>query len=183
MAEEAVKLTAEETIKGIIASAKAGNVTDHTTADGKESWKITMGSDTYRVEVADRQSKKGKAFNKNNLYRLEVDGETVKEKTVNLGQWKKKLFYTLVYCLRDGKVFQKIAQDPAKVRAIAKDMKANPDNYVKTETEIKGTYNGKPIVVSRVKKTFTTGKTLYRVTLSECGIVTMKGSQLQPLFK
>lgn len=180
MAEETVKLTAEETIKGIIASAKAGNVSDHVSADGKESWKITMGGETYRVEVADRQSKHGKAFNKNNLYRLNEDGS---EKTVNLGSWKKKLFYTLVYCLQEGKIFHKIEQDPTKVRAIAKDMKANPANYTKTETEIKGTYNGKPIVVSRVKKTFPSGKSLYRVTLSECGITTMKGSQLMPLFK
>lgn len=180
MTEETVKLTAEETIKGIIASAKAGNVSDHTAVDGKESWKITMNGVTYRVEVADRQSKHGRAFNKNNLYRQTSDGT---EKIVNLGTWKKKLFYTLVYCLRDGKVFTKIAQDPTKVRAIAKDMKVNPTNYIKTETEIKGTYNGTPIVVRRVKKTFDSGKSLYRVTLSESGIITMKGSQLMPLFK
>lgn len=183
MAEETVKLTAEETIKGIIASAKAGNVSDHTCQDGTESWTITMDGQKYQVEVSDRQSKKGRTFNKNNLYLLEQEGESVKKKVVNLGQWKKKLFYTLVYCLQDGKVFHKIEQDPAKVKSIIKDMKANPANYVKSETEIKGTFNGKPIVVKREKKTFNSGKSLYRVTLSECGIVTMKGSQLQPLFK
>ena len=177
---ETTKLTAEETIKGIIASAKAGNVSDHTFKDGIESWKISLGSDTYRVDVTDRQAKTGKAFNKNNLVLLQADG---KEKTINLGEWKKKLFYTLVYCLRGNKVFHKIDQDPKKVRAIIKDMKDNPSNYIKTDTTIKGTWNGKPIVVNREKKTFASGRTLYRVTMTECGIVTMKGSQLQPLFK
>lgn len=173
------KLTAEETIKGIIASAKAGKVSDHVVNDGKESWNISFGGDTYKVEVTSRQSKGGREFNVNNLY--QVNGAECK--TVNLGQWKKKLFYTLVYCLREGKVFHKIEQDPAKVRAIAKDMKNNPGNYVKDADTIKGTFAGRPIVVNRVKKTFKSGKSLYRVTLSECGIVTMKGSQLMSLFK
>jgi hypothetical protein len=54
---------------------------------------------------------------------------------------------------------------------------------VKGEDEITGTFNGKSIKVTRTKKAYKSGKTLCRITLAECGIVTLKGSQLQPLFK
>lgn len=172
----------EETIKGLIASAKAGNVTDHVCADGKESWKIPFNGKNFRVEVIDRLSKKGegKSFNKTNLYLINDDG---KESVYNLGQWKKKLFYTLMYNLRAGKIFHKIEQDPVKVMAIKKDMKENPSNYVKNENMITGSYNGKQIVVNRSKKSYPSGKTQYKVTLTECGVVTLRGSQLNRLFK
>lgn len=172
-------ITAEDTIKGIIASAKAGNVSDHVVVDGKESWKIPFKGQTYKVVVTDKQAKTGKAFNKNELFVCGDDGE----KVVNLGDWKKKLFYTLVYNLREGKVFKKIDQDPKKVRAIREDMKKNPGNYTFTDTSITGTWNGKPIAVNKVAKTYKSGKTLNRITLTECGVVTLKGSQLQHLFK
>lgn len=173
-------ISAENTIKGIIAEAKKGHVADHQTDGAVESWKIPFKGNTYRVVVTDKQAKTGRAFNKNDLFVLADDGS---EKVVNLGEWKKKLFYTLVYALRKGKVFHKIDQDPAKVKAIRADMIKNPGNYVKGEDEITGTYNGKNITVTRTKKAYKSGKTLCRITLSECGVVTLKGSQLQPLFK
>lgn len=172
-------ITAEETIKGIIAAAKQGHVTDHVTDGTVESWKIPFAGNVYKVVVTDKTSKTGKAFNKNELFVCSPAGD----KVVNLGDWKKKLFYTLVYSLRAGKVFRKITQDPVKVKEIRDDMKANPGNYVRTEDRITGTFRGKPIVVSKVKKTYDSGKTLSRITLAECGVVTLKGSQLQPLFK
>ena len=67
--------------------------------------------------------------------------------------------------------------------AIKKDMKENPANYVKNENMITGSYNGKQIVVNRSKKSYPSGKTQYKVTLTECGIVTLRGSQLNRLFK
>ena len=109
-------ISAEETIKGIIAEAKKGNVTDHQTDGAFESWKIPFNGATYRVVVTDKKAKTGKAFNKNDLL---VVGEDGKDKVVNLGEWKKKLFYTLVYALRKGKVFHKIDKDPAKVASEA----------------------------------------------------------------
>lgn len=173
-------ISAEDTIKGIIAEAKKGNVMDHKTDGALESWKIPFNGATYRVVVTDKKAKTGKAFNKNDLL---VVGEDGKDKVVNLGEWKKKLFYTLVYALRKGKVFHKIDKDPAKVKAIKADMVANPGNYVKGENEITGTFAGKAIKVTRCQKKYKSGKTLSRITLAECGVVTLKGSQLQPLFK
>lgn len=173
-------ISAEDTIKGIIAEAKKGNVTDHQSDGTLESWKIPFNGSTYRVVVTDKKAKTGKAFNKNDLL---VVGEDGSEKVVNLGEWKKKLFYTLVYALRKGKVFHKIDQDPAKVKAIKADMIANPGNYVKGEDEITGIFNGTSIKVTRTKKAYKSGKTLCRITLAEHGVVSLKGSQLQPLFK
>ena len=69
------------------------------------------------------------------------------------------------------------------MKAIKADMVANPGNYVKGEDEITGTFNGTSIKVTRTKKAYKSGKTLCRITLAESGVVTLKGSQLQPLFK
>lgn len=171
--------SAEETIRGLIQAAKE-NAPEHQTVDGIESWKITMDGEVYKVSVADRKAKTGRAFNCHGLVKILPDGT---EETVNLGAWKKKLFYTLAYNLQQGKVFKKNEQNPGKVKAIVKDMKENPANYTKSEDLIQGTFNGKPITVSRTKKTYKSGKSMYRITMSECGIVTLKGSQLQPLFK
>ena len=173
-------ISAEDTIKGIIAEAKKGNVTDHQ-VDGKvESWKIPFAGSTYRVVVTDKTARSGKAFNKNDLFVVDKDGN---DKVVNLGDWKKKLFYTLVYALRKGKVFHKIEQNPDKVKAIKADMAANPGNYVLDGDTITGTFDGKAIAIVRAKKKYKSGKVLSRITLTECGVVTLKGAQLQPLFK
>ena len=53
-------ISAEETIKGIIAEAKKGNVTDHQSDGSLESWKIPFSGSTYRVVVTDKKAKTGK---------------------------------------------------------------------------------------------------------------------------
>lgn len=114
--------SAEETIRGLIQAAKE-NAPEHQTVDGIESWKITMDGEVYKVSVVDRKAKTGRAFNCHGLVKILPDGT---EETVNLGAWKKKLFYTLTYNLQQGKVFKKNEQNPTKVKAIVKDMKENP---------------------------------------------------------
>lgn len=173
--------TCEHIIRETIASAKAGNITNHVKTDDKESWTINTAIGNYRVENVSRQSKTHREFNKTNFFEIKDDGT---ERLVNLGEWKKKLFYTLLYCLQDNKVFTKIKQDPAKIKSIAKAIKSNPDAWTMTNDSIKGQIDGTTIEVLRDRKTFeTSGKALYRVKLLENGVETLKGSQLMKLWK
>ena len=84
--------TCEATIKSIVTAAKSGHVTAHEKTDEKETWTIQTDTNTYMVENISRKSRTGRDFNKTNLKQL--NGE--EWKTVNLGDWKKKLFYTSV---------------------------------------------------------------------------------------
>lgn len=180
MAEETVT-TVESTLRGVIAAAKAGRFSRvANTPEGTSSWTIDSPDGTFVVENINRTSKTAREFNKTNFYKVQDDGSV---KVFNLGSWKKKLFYTLLYCLQDGKVFHKIDQDPAKVRVIAKAIKENPASWETTADFIKGKIDGKEIKVVRERKTFDSGKTLFRVKLYEDGVETLKGSQLMKLWK
>ena len=88
----------------------------------------------------------------------------------------------MLYCLQEGKVFHKIEQEPAKVKAIAKAIKENPANWETTPDTIKGKIGDKEIQVVRERKSFASGKTLFRVKLIENGVETLKGSQLMKLW-
>ena len=115
MAEENT-LSVEETIRSVIAAAKAGHFSKvANTPEGTDSWSIEAPSGTFVVENINRTSKTAREFNKTNFYKVQEDGTI---KVFNLGEWKKKLFYTLLYCLQEGKVFHKIDQDPAKVKEL-----------------------------------------------------------------
>lgn len=172
--------TCENIIRTTIAAAKAGQISNHVKTDEKESWEITTSLGKFRVENINRQSKTHREFNKTNLIEIKEDGA---ERTVNLGDWKKKLFYTLLYCLQEGKVFTKIKQDPEKIKKIAAAIKANPDAWTMTNDSIKGTIGENQIEVIRDRKSFASGKALYRVKLLENGVETLKGSQLMKLWK
>lgn len=175
-------VTMETVIRGVIAAAKAGHIVNHAKDETKETWEIASEHGTYVVENVNRTSKTQREFNKTNFYR--VDAESGVWKVQNLGTWKKKLFYTLLYCLQEGKVFTKIEQDPAKIKTIAKAIKDNPTLWTMTGESIKGTMDGKSIEIIRERKVFeTSGKSLYRVKLFEDGVQTMKGSQLMKLWK
>jgi hypothetical protein len=180
MAEENT-LSVEETIRSVIAAAKAGRFSKvANTPEGTNSWTIEAPSGTFMVENINRMSKTAREFNKTNFYKMQDDGTP---KAFNLGEWKKKLFYTLLYCLQEGKVFHKIAQDPAKVKSIAKAIKENPANWETTPELIKGKIGDNEIQVVRERKSFASGKTLFRVKLLENGVETLKGSQLMKLWK
>ena len=110
MAEETPTMTVEETLRSVIAAAKAGRFSKvANTPEGTDSWTIEAPTGTFVVENINRTSKTAREFNKTNFYKVQEDGTT---KVFNLGEWKKKLFYTLLYCLQEGKVFHKIDQDP-----------------------------------------------------------------------
>lgn len=180
MADETPITTVESTLRTVIAAAKAGSFHQMPPAEGKVAWQIDSPAGAFVVENINRQSKTQREFNKTNFYKVQEDGTL---KIFNLGEWKKKLFYTLLYCLHEGKVFHKIDQDPAKVRSIAKAIKENPGNWETTPDFIKGKIDGKEIQVIRERKTFASGKTLFRVKLIEDGVETLKGSQLMKLWK
>jgi len=179
MAEEIVN-TVESTLRSVIAAAKAGQFKQLPPAEGKVAWSIESPAGTFVVENINRISKTDREFNKTNFYKVQEDGSL---RVFNLGEWKKKLFYTLLYCLQEGKVFHKIDQDPAKVRQIARAIKENPANWETTPDLIKGKIDGKEIQVIRERKTFASGKTLFRAKLLENGVETLKGSQLMKLWK
>lgn len=170
----------EELICNVIASAKAGNISDHRKNSVSESWVITTGQDKYLVENVSRQSKTQRSFNKTNFYKIDTDGSL---KTVNLGKWKKRKFYTLLYCLMDNKVFHKIDADPAKIRAIATEIKQHPDQWNITADSIKGKIGDMSIEVKRQSVRYPSGKCLYRASLYENGEQVLKGSQLMKLWK
>lgn len=179
MAEETI--TVEQTLRSVIAAAKAGHFSKvESTPEGVVAWNIESPVGTFVVENINRMSKTSREFNKTNFYKIQEDGTP---KVFNLGEWKKKLFYTLLYCLQDGKVFHKIDQDPAKVRQIARAIKENPGNWETTPDLIKGKIDDKEIKVVRERKTFDSGKTLFRAKLFENGVETLKGSQLMKLWK
>ena len=181
MAEETPTMTVEETLRSVIAAAKAGRFSKvANTPEGTDSWTIEAPTGTFVVENINRTSKTAREFNKTNFYKVQEDGTT---KVFNLGEWKKKLLYTLLYCLQEGKVFHKIDQDPAKVKAIAKAIKENPANWETTPDVIKGKIGDNEIQVVRERKSFASGKTLFRVKLIENGVETLKGSQLMKLWK
>lgn len=171
--------TCEAIIKSIVTAAKTGHVIGHETTDAHETWTIQVGDDTYMVENISRKSKTGRDFNKTNLKQL--NGDTWK--TVNLGDWKKKLFYTLLYCLQENKLFTKIKKDPALVSSVAQAIKNNRGEWDITMDHIKGQMNGKSIEVIRDRVTYESGKTLYRVKMLEDGTEVLKGSQLMKLWK
>lgn len=173
-------ITCETTIRSVIAGAKAGRILNHAKTDSMESW--TIGSDVgdYRVEVINRMSKSERTFNKTNFYSVAADGT---ERKVNLGEWKKKLFYTLLYCLQNDKIFTKNVQDPDKIKSIMTAMKNNPSEWVMSNDSITGTMGDVNVQVIRDRKTFDSGKVLYRVKLLENGVETLKGSQLMKLWK
>lgn len=171
--------TCESTIKSIVAAAKSGHVTAHEKTDEKETWTIQTETDTYLVENISRKSKTGRDFNKTNLKKLTGD----EWKTVNLGDWKKKLFYTLLYCLQKNKLFTKIKKDPAMVLIVSQAIKNHRDMWEITMDRIKGQIDGKNIEVVRERKTYESGKTLYRVTMFADGVEVLKGSQLMKLWK
>lgn len=173
-------ITCENIIRSVIAGAKAGRIAKHVKTDAMETW--TIGSDVgdYRVEVINRMSKSDRTFNKTNFYSVASDGT---ERKVNLGEWKKKLFYTLLYCLQTDKIFTKNVQDPDKIKTIMTAMKNDPDHWVMTNDSITGSMDGVSVKVIRDRKTFDSGKVLYRVKLVEDGVETLKGSQLMKLWK
>ena len=170
----------ESIIRNTIAAAKAGHVTNHVKDDAHESWDIDVGDVKYRVENINRESKTHREFNKTVFAKVAADGSTT---NVNLGEWKKKLFYTLLYTLQAGKVFTKIKQDPAKIKVVAQAMKAQPEAWTMTAESIKGTIDGKAIEVKRDRVTYGSGKSLYRVKMTEDGVEVLKGSQLMKLWK
>lgn len=170
----------EELICSVIASAKAGNVSDHRKNSVSESWVITNGPDKYLVENVSRRAKTDRAFNKANFYKINPDGSL---RCVNLGKWKKKKFYTLLYCLMKDKVFHKIDTDPVKVRTIAAEIKSHPENWNVTSESIKGSLDGKTVEVKRRRVQYPSGKCLYRAGLFENGELILKGSQLMKLWK
>lgn len=171
--------TCEATIKSIVTAAKSGHVTAHEKTDEKETWTIQTDTNTYMVENISRKSRTGRDFNKTNLKQL--SGE--EWKTVNLGDWKKKLFYTLLYCLQENKLFTKIKKDPALVSTVAQAIKNHRDAWTITMDSIKGQIDGKTIEVVRERKTYDSGKTLCRVKMYEDGVEVLKGSQLMKLWK
>lgn len=170
----------EQLIRSVVEAAKNGGVKDHMQTAEAESWIIATDSATYKVEKVNRMAKTQRKFDKTNFYQINDDGST---KVVNLGQWKKKLFYTLLYNLTNNKVFHKIDADPAKIREIANAIKANPSSWTMDAESIKGTIDGKTIEVKRDRIEYPSGKSLYRVKLYENGVQTLKGSQLMKLWK
>lgn len=173
--------TCEATIKSIVSAAKSGHVTNHEKTDEMETWTIQTDTDMYMVENISRKSKTGRDFNKTNLKKFMVIDNCWK--TVNLGDWKKKLFYTLLYCLQENKLFTKIKKDPALVSTVAQAIKNNREAWDITMDRIKGQIDGKDIEVIRERKTYESGKTLYRVKMLENGAEVLKGSQLMKLWK
>ena len=67
--------------------------------------------------------------------------------------------------------------------SIAKAIKENPANWETTPELIKGKIGDNEIQVIRERKSFNSGKTLFRVKLLENGVETLKGSQLMKLWK
>lgn len=174
-------MTVEETMNDIIASAKAGRITNHITDDTHKEWTIQGTENSFRIVIANRTSTTNREFNKNNIYRIAEDGT---ERILNLGEWKKKKFYTLVYALEDGKVFTKIKPNPEFVKQIADHIKHNPANWNRTNDEIVGTIEGNSYRIIRERKTFDSGKILCRCKCYKNGELTdIKGSQLMKLWR
>ena len=94
MAEETTTMTVEETLRSVITAAKAGRYSKVAgTPEGTSSWTIEAPTGTFVVENVNRTSKTSREFNKTNFYKVQEDGTA---KVFNLGEWKKKLFYTLL---------------------------------------------------------------------------------------
>lgn len=170
----------EQLIRTVVNAAKNGGITAHNKTEEAESWIIATENAKYKVEKVNRMAKTQRKFDKTNFYEIKEDGTT---KVVNLGQWKKKLFYTLLYNLTNDKVFHKIDADPAKIREIANAIKTNPSCWTMDAESIKGMIDGKTIEVKRDRIEYPSGKSLYRVKLFEDGVQTLKGSQLMKLWK
>lgn len=173
--------TCEEIIKQVITAVKSNGITEHVKDELHESWTVkTENAGTYKINIRNRTSKTQREFNKAEFLKVNDDGS---ERVFNLGEWKKKQFYTLVYCLKDNKVFNKITMDPSKVKLIAEAIKHNPNNWERTESYIKGTMDNVQYEIKRERKEFNSGKILYRVKLFENGVESLKGSQLMKLWR
>lgn len=173
-------MNVEETLNDIITSAKAGKITNHIKTNETESWIIQGSEEKFRVEISCRTSKTNREFNKNNIFKINPDGT---EKQFNLGEWKKKKFYTLVYNLQDGKIFNKIKQDPILIKKISEAIKYDPERWTRTDSNITGTLDGNQYVINRDRKLFDSGKVLYRCNCLQNGQEILKGSQLMKLWK
>lgn len=174
-------MTVEETMNDIIASAKNGNVLNHIKDAEHESWTIQGTESKFRIEIVNRTSTTDREFNKNNIFKVDMDGT---EHRFNLGDWKKKKFYTLVYNLKADKVFKKIVPNPELIKTIADAIKHNPNAWNRTNTEINGSIEGTNYKIVRERKEFPGGKILYRCTCYENGVLTgTKGSQLMKLWR
>lgn len=176
----------ESLARNIVASIKAGNTSNHTKSDTSESWNITNVDDggksgLYRLEITNGVNKSGKKYCHHILYRVNPTDKT--EKPVNLGIYKKKFIYTIAYNLQSNKVFKKIKQDNNTIKAIAKDMKKNPDNYTKNGDTISGTFNNSKLIINREAHLMKNGKTMYRITATLNDEDYLKGSQLAVLYK
>ena len=150
----------ESLARNIVASIKAGNTSNHTKSDTSETWNITNVDDG----------------GKSGLYRLEITNGVNKS-------GKKQFIYTIAYNLQSNKVFKKIKQDNNAIKAIAKDMKKNPDNYTKNGDTISGTFNNSKLVINREAHLMKNGKTMYRITATLNDEDYLKGSQLAILYK
>lgn len=168
--------------KNIVKAVKSGNVKDHTKDNDTESWIIHSVDDEnkggeYKMEIIQGLNKSGKKYCKHTVYRVSTG------KPVNFGIYKKKVLYTLAYNLESGKVFKKIKQDPSAVKAIAKDMKQNADNWTQSGDTIVGTMGSDKISITREAHLMKNGKTMYKVTATKNNSEFLSGSQLMVLFK
>lgn len=174
-------MTVEETMNDIIASAKAGNISNHIKDETHEEWTIRGTEQKFRVVIEYRTSTTNREFNKQFIYKVAEDGTQTK---FNLGDWKKKKFYTLMYALQDGKVFRKIVPNPELVKQISDAIKHNPTGWTRTNDEINGSIGNDSYRVVRVRKEFDFGKILCRCTCYKNGELTeTKGSQLMKLWR
>jgi len=168
--------------KNLVKSVKAGNVSNHIKDNDTESWIISNVEDDnkggeYKMEIVQGLNKSGKKYCKHTVYRVSTG------KPVNFGIYKKKVLYTLAYNLESGKVFKKIKQDPASVKAIAKDMKTNADNWKQDGNTIIGTMGNDKINITREAHLIKNGKTMYKITATKNNEEFLSGSQLMILFK
>ena len=172
----------EALAKNLVKAVKSGNVSNHTKDNDTESWIINDVEDDgkggqYKMEIIQGLNKSGKKYCKHTVYRVSTG------KPVNFGIYKKKVLYTLAHNLESGKVFKKIKQDPATVKAIAKDMKQNADNWTQSGDTIVGTMGQDKISITREAHLMKNGKTMYKVTATKNDSEFLSGSQLMILFK
>ena len=171
--------------RGLVSAAKSGNAVQTVSQDGTKSFDLTNVDDagkggSYRIVITSGLNKSGKKYSHHALFRVNPDGSL---KNVNLGKFKKKLFYTLSYNLEAGKVFSKIKQDPSAIKDIAKSMKSSPSDWKQEGDTICGKMGAASICITRTAQLMSNGKTMYRVSATKDGMPFLKGSQLMPLYK
>lgn len=175
-------VSVEQLAKNIIASVKAGFISNHSKSPEKESWTITNVNDNnkggiYILNIINSTNKSGNPYNHHEIIRASTN------KPVNFGPFKKKLLYTLAYNLQSNNIFKKIKQDPSSVKSILHNIKNFPNNWSLSNNSISGHINNDSFSITRTPHLMKSGKTFYKISATKNGIPFLNGSQLMILFK